>query len=157
MGVVPIDGRVKVSVLMAVANVGQPTVTELNGGYSAEGFITPDGLDISSSTGKVNAGNLGSNQNANKAGRKDYAIKIMFHHDGTADTLYNVLPYRATVFLAVRRGKDKTIAWTSGDKVEIYPVDCAESNEQKPQPDGTWDFEVEMFTNTDAATRAVVA
>lgn len=157
MGVVPIDGRVKVAVLLAVANVGQPTTVELDGGIPAEDFITPDGLDITASTGKVNAGNLGSKQNASKAGRKDYAIKVMFHHDGTADTLYNTLTYQTMVFLAVRRGKDKTIAWTAGDKVEIYPVDCAERNEQKPAPDGTWDFEVEMFTNADASTRAVVA
>jgi hypothetical protein len=157
MAPVPIDGRVKVAWLNAVAIVGQPTTTELNGGIAAEGFITPDGLDISASTGKVPVSNLGSKQNAYKAGRKDYAIKVMVHHDGVADTLWNTLVYQATGFLVVRRGLDKAVAWTAGQKCEVYPVDCAEPSEQKPAPDGTWDFEVEMFTNADASTRAVIA
>jgi hypothetical protein len=157
MGVVPIDGRVKVTWLNAVANVSQPTTTELNGGTALEGLITPDGLDISSSTGKVKTSNLGSKQTTNKAGRKAYDIKVMFHHDGVVDTAYNLLTYQTSGFLAVRRGIDKTVAWTAAQKVEIYPVDCAERNETKPSEDGTWDFEVEMFTNADADTRAVIA
>lgn len=157
MAPVPIDGRVKVAWVNAIALIGQPTLTELNGGIAAENYITPDGLDIAASTGKVKVSNLGSKQNANKAGRKNYDIKVMIHHDGTADTLWNTLTYQTAGFLVVRRGIDKTVAWTSGQKVEVYPVDCAEPTEQKPTEDGTWDFEVELIVNADANTRAVIA
>jgi hypothetical protein len=157
MAPVPIDGRVKVAWVNSIANTAQPTTTELNGGTALEGLITPDGLDISNSTGKVKVSNLGSKQTANKAGRKDFDVKIMFHHDGVVDTAWNLLTYQTAGYLAVRRGIDKTVAWTSGQKVEVYPVDCGETNEQKPAEDGTWDFEVPMYVNADAQTRAVIA
>lgn len=157
MTVVPIDGKVRVSWLTACANIQAPTVAELNAGTALEGFITPDGLNITPSTGKVAAGNLGSTFSAERIGRRAFAISIKFHHNSPTDTAWNLLPYRTSGFIAVRRGIDKATAYAATQKAEVYPVESGEPAEEPPQPDGTWDFTVEFALTDDAATRAVIA
>lgn len=157
MSVVIIDGRVKVTWCTSVASVAAPTVAEANAGTALQGFITPDGLDIAVATGKVNTSNLGSKTTTSRAGRKDFDVSIKFHHDSPTDTPYNLFPYRTNGFLLVRRGTDATTAWASSDKVEVYPLECGEPNQEKPAPDGTWDFTVPFYLTADENTRAVVA
>lgn len=157
MAVVPIDGMVRVSWLTACSNVAAPTTTELNNGTAIEGYITPDGLDIGVATGKVNTSNLGSTFTTRRAGRKEVDIKLKMHHDGTSDVAFNLVPYRTAGFLAVRRGIAKGTAWTAAQVVGVYPVESGEAQEEKPAPDGTWDFMVDLFVTTDPNQRAVVA
>lgn len=157
MSTVPIDGKVRVSWLTACSNINSPTTAELNAGTSLEGLITPDGLQISASTGTVDTSNLGSTFTTGRAGRKSYDISLKFHHDSPTDTAYNLLPYRTSGFVAVRRGIDKATAWTAAQKAEIYPVETMETTEEPPQPDGSWDFTVPMVLTADAQPRAVVA
>ncbi len=157
MSVVIIDGRVRVSWLTACAVIQSPTTTELNAGTGLEGFITPDGLDIGMDTGGVDTSNLGSTFTTMRAGRKKPSITLTFLHDSPTDTPYNLMVYRASGFLACRYGIDKATAWTTADKVKIYPVEVAEPSEVKPGPDSTWGFTVQLFVTSDPATRAVVA
>lgn len=157
MSVVIIDGRVRVSWLTACANILLPTTTELNAGTGLEGFITPDGLDIAITTGSVDTSNLGSTFTTMRAGRKKPAITLTFLHDSPTDTPFNLMVYRASGFLACRYGIDKATAWTTGDKVKVYPVEVAEPSETKPGVDATWGFSVDLFVTADPATRAVVA
>jgi hypothetical protein len=157
MSVVIIDGRVKVTWCTSIASVAAPTTTELNAGTALQNFITPDGLDIAASTGKVKTSNLGSTFTTNKAGRRAFDIKITFHHDSGTDTAWLLVPYNTDGFLVVRRGILATTAWASSDKVAVYPVNTAEPDEVKPAEDSTWDFMVEMFLSADPNTRAVVA
>lgn len=157
MAVVIIDGRVRVSWLTAVANLAAPTTTELNAGTALEDKITPDGLNIAASTNGVDVSNLKSTFTTMRAGRRAFDVSVTFHHDDTSDTAYNLFIYRTTGFLAVRRGIDATTAWTSTQKLEIYPLDTGERSEVPPKPDGTWDMVVPFFLMADPNTRAVVA
>lgn len=157
MAVVILDGRVRVTFCTSISNLAAPTTAELNAGTQLEGLITPDGLTISPTTAKVDTSNLGSTFTTNRAGRKDFDIKLKFHHDGTSDVAWNLLPYRTNGVLVVRRGTDKTIAYASSDKVETYPVEAAEPDHIDPAPNSTWDFEVMLFLTADPQTRAVVA
>lgn len=157
MAVVIIDGRVKVTFATAVANVAAPTVAEANAGTALQDDITPDGLDITAATGGVDISNLGSKQFADKSGRVRYNISIKFHHRSPTDTPYNLLPRNTDGFLLVRRGVDATTAWGAGDKLEVYPVNTGEPMQEKPAPDGVWDFTSPMFVSADANTRAVMA
>jgi hypothetical protein len=157
MAVVIIDGRVKVTFATACANVDAPTVAEANAGTALQDDITPDGLDISPATGKVDISNLGSKQYADKAGRVRFDISIKFHHRSPTDVPYNLLPYNTDGFLFVRRGVDATTAWAAGDKLEVYPVNTGEAMQEKPTPDGVWDFTSPMFVSSRASTRAVMA
>lgn len=167
MSVVIMDGRVKVYWLTACANIALPTTTELNAGTALDPFITPDGLDISVTTGKVNVGNVGSTFTLERVGRRAPSIALTCHHDattGSTDSPWSLLVYRAVGFLAVRLGIDKTTAWTSGQggggangTLEMYPVECGEFSSAKPAPDSSWDFSVDLTVYLDPNKRAVVA
>jgi hypothetical protein len=157
MSAIIIDGRVRVTWSAALGNVAAPTVAELNAGTALEQFIQPDGLDVGMDTGGVDTSNLGSTFTTMRAGRKKPSVTIGFHHDGPTDTPYNLLPYRTAGFIIIRRGVDRTTAWTVGDKVEVYPVETGEAVQVKPGPDSTWDFTSPMFVMADPNTRAVVA
>lgn len=156
MSTIIIDGRVRATWAAAVAVTGSPTVAECNAGTALETYITPDGLDVSMDTGGVDNSNLASQFTTNKAGRKKPSISVTIHHDGPTDTPYNLLVYRASGFLIIRRGVDRTQAWATGDKVEVYPVECGEPVQVKPAPDSIWDFMSPMFVTADPVTRAVV-
>lgn len=157
MSVVIIDGRVRVTWCSSVSNIAAPTTTELNAGTALETYITPDGLDISFDTGSVDASNLGSTYTTMRAGRRKPSVSITFHHDGSSDVAWNLLPYRTNGYLVVRRGVDRTTAWASSDKVEVYPLEAGESSQAKPAPDSTWDFTTPFMVTSDPNTRAVVA
>lgn len=167
MSVVIMDGRVKVYWLTACANIALPTTTELNAGTALDPYITPDGLDIAVTTGKVNVGNVGSTYTLERVGRRAPSISLTCHHDsttGSTDPAWSLLTYRATGFLAVRLGVDKTTAWTTGQggggsvgTLEVYPVECGDYNGVKPAPDTSWDFTVDLTVYLDPNRRAVVA
>lgn len=158
MAVVIIDGRVRVTWCTSVVSMAAPTVAELNAGTALETFITPTGLVINPTTGAVDVSNLGSKATAERAGRVKYSVKITFHHDGTSDVAYNLLPYRTNGVLAVRRGFDRTIAWATSDKVETYSLESGEPDQVDPAPSGVWDFTVDFFlTESGYQSRAVVA
>lgn len=167
MSVVIMDGRVKVYWLTACANIAAPTVAELNAGTALDPYITPDGLDISVTTNKVNVGNVGSTYTLERVGRRAPSIALTFHHDGTTgstDPAWNLLTYRAVGFLAVRLGIDKATAWTASQggggangSLEMYPAECGDYNGVKPAPDTSWDFMVDLTVYLDPNRRAVVA
>ncbi|GAA0738822.1 hypothetical protein Drose_04140 [Dactylosporangium roseum] len=159
MGVITMDGRVAVGFATSIATIALPTVTELTTGSTRlETFITPDGLEITPTTGEVDVSNLGSVANASRAGRIKWAIKITFHHDGPTDTPWNLLPYRTNGFLWVRRMIDRTTAIASGQKLAVYAVEAGEPDEDDPKPDGVFDFTSDFFvTELGYNSRSVVA
>lgn len=157
MSVVLIDGMVRVTSCTAIANIAAPTTTELNAGTTLDTFLTPDGLDIGMDTGTVDTSVLRSTFTTSRAGRRKPSIMLKCHHDSPTDTPYLLLVYQAVGFLVVRRGVAVATAYASADKLEVYPYQCGEPVQEKPQPDGTWDFSVPLFVTSDPNTRAVVA
>jgi hypothetical protein len=167
MSVVIMDGRVRVYWLTACANIAAPTTAELNAGTNLTDYITPDGLDITMSTGKVNVGNVGSTYTLERVGRRSPSVALTCHHDattGSTDPAWNLLTYRAIGFLAVREGVDKTTAWTTGQggggtngSLRMLPVECGEYNGVKPAPDTSWDFTVDLTVYAEPNQRSVVA
>jgi hypothetical protein len=159
MGVITMDGRTAVGFATSIAALGSPTVTELTTGSTRlETFITPDGLEITPATGKVDVSNLGSVANAARAGRIDWTIKITFHHDSPTDTPWNLLPYRTAGFLWVRRMIDRTTAIASTQRLAVYAIETGEPDESDPAPDGVFDFTSDFFVHEGGYnSRAVVA
>ncbi len=156
MATIIIDGRTRVSFCTAVANVSAPTTTELNAGTALEGLIRLDGLDVGMTTGRVDNSSLASTFNTERVGRKKPQISITFHHD-TVDTVWGLLTYRTTGFLVIRMGVDRTTAWTSTQKVKVYPIECGEYSDEKPAPDSNWDYTLDFAVTADPDQRAVVA
>lgn len=157
MAVVIIDGRVRVTFATAIANIAAPTVSELNAGTALEGYMTPDGLDISVATSAVDVSNLASTVSAERAGRRKPSIMLKFHHDDVSDVGWNLLPYRTNGFLAVRLGIDRATAYASTQRIKVYAIETGEPSDDPVKPDGTWDFSVQTFTPSDFNQRAVIA
>jgi hypothetical protein len=167
MSVVIMDGRVRVFWMTACVNIALPTVTELTTGTDLTSYITPDGLNIQTSVGKVDVGNVGSDTTLERIGRKAHTITLTCHHDatsGSTDPAWNLLTYRTTGFLAVREGVLTATAFATGQgaggttgSLEVYPVECGEYNGAKPAPDTSWDFTVDLSVYAIANKRAVVA
>lgn len=164
MSVVIMDGRVRVTWMTACANILAPTVAELNAGTALQGFITPDGLDIAVTTGKVPVGNVGSTFTLERVGRRNPSISLTLHHDSPTDTPWTLLTYRAIGYLAVRLGVDLATAWTIGHggggsvgQVMVFPVEAAQDNPVKVAPDSSWDFMTDLTVYLDPSFRSVVA
>lgn len=157
MTTILIDGTVKVVWCNTIVNIAAPTTAELNGGTPLESYIRPDGLDIAMATGGVDNSNLASTFTTERAGRRKPSISIMFHHQAGTDTPFNLLPYRTSGFLVVRRGIAVATAWTTSQLVAVYPGETGETDEQKPAPDTNHDFMVPVFVSADPNVRAVVA
>lgn len=158
MAVVTMDGRTAAVWCTSIATMSAPTLAEINAGTRLETFITPDGLTITPATGKVDVSNLGSVANAARAGRITWDIKITFHHDGATDTAWNLFPYRTAGFLVVRKGIDRTTAFASTQKVQVWACETSEPDDVDPKPDGVWDFMADFFVNEIGySSRAVVA
>jgi hypothetical protein len=164
MSVVIMDGRVRCVWMTACANIALPTVAELNAGTDLTDYITPDGLDIGMTTGKVPVGNVGSTFTLERVGRRSPTIALTLHHNSPTDTPWSLLVYRAVGFFAVRLGIDKATAWTIGQgtggstgTVQVYPVECGDDAPVKPAPDTAWDFTVDLTVYLDPNKRAVVA
>jgi hypothetical protein len=158
MAVVTMDGRTAVAWCTSIATIGSPTVAEINAGTRLETLITPDGLTITPATGEVDVSNLGSTANAGRAGRIKWTIKITFHHDGVVDTAWNLFPYRTNGLLVVRKGIDRTTAFASTQKCQVFSCETGEPDDVDPKPDGVWDFMSDFYvTEGGYNSRAVVA
>lgn len=151
------DGNVRVTFATSISNIAAPTVAELNAGTALEAIITPDGLDISSDTAAVDTSALNSTFTTQAAGRRSYDIKLTFKRLTPTDTALNLLPYRTSGYLVVRRTVASTTAWTIGQKAEVYPVQTGEASFLKPAANELAKFESTMFLTADANTSATVA
>lgn len=151
------DGMTRVTFATTISNIAAPTTAELNAGTALESYITPDGLDISSSTAAVPLGALNSTFDTEAAGRRQYDIKLTFKRQTPTDAALNLLPYRTSGYLIVRRTVTSSTAWTASQKVEVYPVQAGEPSFIKPAPNEVAKFETTFFLTADANTSATVA
>jgi hypothetical protein len=161
MAVILIDGKVRCTWAAALTNHSAPAVPELTAATDIQNWITPDGLDIKSSTSKVNASNLGSRKNAAKAGRVDYDVMITFQHQSASgpDGPWDLFPFGTLGFLVIREGIPKADAWAAGQRVRVYRLESGESDPAAPAPDGLWIFRQPFFVEDAERTdiRALVA
>ncbi|GIG63607.1 hypothetical protein Lfu02_79790 [Longispora fulva] len=159
MAVVIMDGKTRVSWLVAVANTAAPTVAEMAGGVSLETAFTPDGLDIKVTTGRKDTSNLASRRNSERVTRISYAVAGTFYRDDTNDIAWNLLPYGAKGFLVVREGIDRETPWASGQRVRVFPLEAGEPNPVKQTPEERWTFDTEfaVWAGELVNQRAVIA
>ena len=151
------DGKIRVAWVPTVANIAAPTAVELNAGLLLAGVMTPDGLKTDSTTAEVDNSSLISTFDTRRAGRRGFSNSVKIKRQDSADTALTTLVYRATGFLVVRRGPtDATVAWTVGDKVEVFPSECGD---RMPSygPNSIQAFEVPMFNTSQPNVDAIVA
>jgi hypothetical protein len=130
------DGMIKVAFVPTIAVVTAPTVAELTAGVALDGRLTPDGLDTAAATASIDNSKLNSTANSAIIGRDSYTLSVKYVRgsDVAATAVQAALVRGASGFLAVRRDKLASVAWTAADKVELYPVMCQRPNPDKPAP-----------------------
>jgi hypothetical protein len=153
------DGRTKVYQVPSISNIAAPTVAELNAGVALDGLITPDGLKgFEPDTGDVDNSKLNSTFSTVSAGRASFSgtSLTLIKQTGT-DTVYNTLVYAFATNIVIRRDVTSTTAWTTGDKIEVYPVQCGEVRNLAPAANEVHKYEILTKITSQPNLRATVA
>lgn len=151
------DGNTRVSWVPSVASISAPTTTELNAGTALESYITPAGLQIKAATAGVDTSNIASTFTTQGVGRRSFTVSVEFKRQTPTDVAYNLLPYRTSGYLAVRRTMAATAAWASAQVIEMYPVTVGEPELAPPAANEVAKFTSSMMVTSDPSTRAVIA
>ncbi len=154
------DGTTRVYYVPTISNIAAPTTTELNAGTQLDTIMTPDGLiGFEPDTADVDNSSLSSTFDTKLAGRASFSntgVRLK-KQSATADTVYNLLVRNLTGYIAVRRGVTSSTAWTSGDKLEVYPIICGEVSNQPPEANSVQRYMVPLKITTTPNLRASVA
>lgn len=153
------DGRIKIYSVPTIASIAAPTTTELNAGTALDGLITPDGLvGFEPDTGDVDNSKINSTFTTTSAGRASFSGTLLrlIKQTGT-DTVYNTLVYGFATNIVVRRDVASGTAWASGDKVEVYPVQCGEVRNLAPEANAVHKYEIITKITAQPNLRAAVA
>jgi len=153
------DGNVKVTFVLAVANVSLPTATELNGGTDLQTVITKEGLDIKPDQASVDNTALASTSETEDAGTTKYEITLTWkRQQATVDDIgYTTLVPGTLGYLCVRRNKAHDSSWAADDEAEVYPVRCGARMRQAPKLNEPQTVDQKLFNHTQADTEATVA
>lgn len=116
------DGAIKVGFLTTCADPAAPTAAEVAAGVDLETFITPDGLQIATTTDAVDASSIASNQYSEIPGRRKDDIVLTFKSQGDSAAPWTTFASRAPGYLVVRYGVDSGTDWAAAQTVDVYPV-----------------------------------
>jgi hypothetical protein len=142
------DGMIAAWFVATVADITAPkTATEIGavGTLVLHTRLTPDGLKIPASTDNIDNSKMASTFTTHQVGRRKFDGMSVKYIRGTAvnemafDT---TLVYQATGFLVVRRNLSSATAAATGQKVEVYPVQCEEPVYSDPAPNALQDVTV---------------
>jgi hypothetical protein len=151
------DGMIKASFVSAIANVAAPTTTELNAGVPLEAQLTADGLAVSSDTASVDTSKLNSTSNSEIVGRDSFTAAVTYvrgsHAYATA--IQTALVRGASGYLVVRRDVVSSTAWATGQKVEVYPVQCKRPNPATPAANALQTVEVGFSVTDGGSVRGI--
>lgn len=160
MADLPVDGLTRVFFVLAIANTAAPTVAELNAGLALQALITADGLEgFEAETSTIDNTALNSLFNTVTIGRDSYSGTMLTLKKQTvgADTAFTTLIRGQAGYGAIRRDIAETIAWTSGQALEVYPVICGQRRRLKPEGNTLTRWQSPWMITTSPALSAVVA
>lgn len=131
----PIDGKMKVVVVPALADPSKPLVTELTAETALDisCYLTSDGWALTTGQDMIDDERLCSPQTFDIPGRKTSDNKTVTVIDNTnteledtANKAVETLVEGATGYFVVRRGIDYDADFQAGQKVSVYPFRCGE-------------------------------
>ena len=161
-----VDGMTRVAWVPTIANIGAPTVSELNAGILLTDKLTPDGLlNIMADTADVDNSSMASTYDTVDNGRdsfKNPGVRLK-KQDGV-DTIYTTLIKGATGNLVIRRDIDRNTAWASGQgsggtngTLAVFPAKCARRKRLDPAANEVTKYEVPLKFYLQPNEDAVVA
>jgi hypothetical protein len=139
------DGKVRATWCPTIGNIALPTHQELDGGTALEGYITPDGLDITPKDASVDTSTLKSAVNSAKPGRIDYQVSLTCLRDDVTDVAWSLFTRGTVGFLVVRDNLDSSVGWVAGQNVAVYPGTVGIPKKDKIAINKRQSFSVELF------------
>ena len=131
----PIDGKMKVVVVPALADPSKPLLSELTAEtvLDISCYLTADGWPLTTGQDSIADERLCSSQTYDIPGRKTSDNKTLTVIDNTnteledtANKAVETLYEGATGYFVVRRGLDYDVDFKEGQKVSVYPFRCGE-------------------------------
>lgn len=153
------DARTRVAAVPAVANPNAVTLAELGAGLLLHSLITADGfVGFRPETADVDSSSLDADFSTAVNGRASFSgTMLRLKKQDSADTIYDTLVRDYAFFLVVRRSLLASVAWASTQKIQVYPVLCAETAWLDPEPNTLERYEVPLKMRLKPVLRAVVA
>lgn len=151
------DGLTRVSWVASISNPSAPTTSELNAGQALESFITADGWDASTSTDSVDNSALNSTQNTELPGRRSDSIELTFKQQGKSAVPWTTFSGNPAGYLVRRSGVASSTAWTTAQKITVYPVTAGFRNEMAPAKNELEKFSVPFMITGAVLDNAAVA
>jgi len=142
------EGNTKAAWCTAIADIAEPTVTELNAGVDISTYLTIDGLKPSQNQNMVDSKALTDTFDAQVVGSWGGEFGVMFFRDDDEDDAWELCVYGTNGFLVVRRAMPWDTAWTASQKVEVYPAQM-----HQPIPGETAGNAQDRFTEKFGITR----
>ena len=159
MADIVVDGKVKVYLVASISNPAAPTTTELNAGTDISSLLTPDGLaGFEPDTADVDNSALSSQFGTVLPGRAQFGgTMLRLKKASGTDTLYNTLVRDLVTNVVIRRnGSLQSVAWASGNQVEVYPVQTGETRNLAPESNSVQKYEVPLKVTASPTIRASV-
>lgn len=153
------DAKTRAAWVTTISNIAAPTVAQLNAGILLQSTLTPAGLQgLQPETAKIDASSLASRITLQRNGRAgiDGAMLEFKKQDGT-DTIYDTLLFGTAGFLVVRTSIDESTAWTAGQKVRVYPMECGEVIHVDIEENTLERYQIPLTLTAQWNLRAVVA
>jgi hypothetical protein len=156
------DGLRKYVFVPSLLDPTAPTTDELTaaGSVDLSCFIRLDGgLDYSVDEGVVNNSKVCDDQDYEEPGRikHQWALTYVRKDTGTEDKAYATLKRFARGYLVERFGVASATAFTTGDKVNTYPVTCGAQVPLAPEANGAEWIKQKLFVNSKSYQDATVA
>lgn len=157
------DGMYRVSWVSTITAQAAPTVAQLNAGLRLECQVTPDGLNREAEDESVDTSRLCSLFSTTQVGRTSFTCELTLVRldevamSPTLDTAYDTLVKGLRGFLVVRDNLPSATAWTAGQDVEVYPVQCGTRSKASPAANEMQTFTLPLMVTADPSLYGVVA
>jgi hypothetical protein len=151
------DGQIRIQVVTTIASIAAPTTAELNAGTHVTNFVTKDGLTVPAEQNYVDNFSLAETYNAQVVGSFGGPITMIGIRDNATDTFWDLVVYGTNTHLVVRRGVVTATAYSSTQKVEVYPIQWHEPLPMQTAQDEQGKFTAAAAVRSQPNLKAVVA
>jgi hypothetical protein len=151
------DGQIRIQVVATIASIAAPTTAELNAGTAVTNFVTKDGLTVPAEQNYVDNFSLAETYNAQVVGSFGGPITMIGIRDNATDTFWDLVVYGTNTHLVVRRGVATATAYSSTQKVEVYPIQWHEPLPMQTAQDEQGKFTAAAAVRSQPNLKAVVA
>jgi len=154
-----VDGLTRVAYVPTIANIALPTTTELNAGTLLQSVLTADGLNgFEPNTADVDTTGLNSTFDTKTIGRDSFSNTMLRLKKQTpTDVVYNLLIRGTSGYVVIRRDVVETVAWTTAQVIEVYPITCGQTRRLAPVSNSVTKYEVDTKITAAPNIRAAVA